>query len=103
VLKWMYSNLPIDNNWRNFDGVHPYEFANYDAVLSAYCHGDIKVVDDQATVWFAGRMVIGLTRLCELNENDLHAKLPEWQERYGPGRIWVEEVCLYQCPSRQII
>jgi len=77
-LKWTYRDCHIEpDDWTDPNGVHPYEFVNYNAVLNAYRRGDIKVVDDQATVWFAGRMTIGPIHLRELDKYDLDNKMSE--------------------------
>jgi hypothetical protein len=99
MLKYMYRNRPIkSDHLADLNAVHPNEFVNLNAVLDVYRRGDIKVIDDQVTVWFAGRLVMRPTHRRELKDYDLVNKVPEWRAKYGPGRIWVEEVNLYKCP-----
>lgn len=64
---------------------------NLNAILDAYRHGDIKVIDDQVTVWFAGRLVIGAIDRHKLQKKDLIDKVAEWREKYGPGRVGLKK------------
>ena len=99
MFKWMYRNYRIEpDDWTNLDGVHSYEFASFNAVLGAYHRGDIKAVDGQVTVWFAGGMVIELIHPRELNEHNLHDKCLNDKRNMAAGRIWVEEVCQHRYP-----
>jgi hypothetical protein len=69
------------------------ELANLDAVLNAYRHRKLKVDDDLVTVWFAGHMTLGPLSGSDPKLDQIFEKVPEWQDMYGPGRIWLEEVC----------
>jgi hypothetical protein len=92
----MYRNRPVrSDDLTDLNSIHPYEFVNLNAVPDTYRHGDIKVKDDQVTVWFAGRLVIGAIDRHKQHEKDLVDKVAEWREKYGPGRVWVEEVYPY--------
>ena len=69
------------------------ELANLEAVLNAYRHRKLKVDNDQVTVWFAGHMTMGPLSSCDPDLDRIFEKVSEWQAKYGPGRIWLEEVC----------
>jgi hypothetical protein len=100
VLKYMYRDSPTQSDdWRDLNTVHPHELVNLNAILNAYRRKDIKVVDGQVTVWFAGKMVMGPLGCSKLEIGDLVENVSQWQKEYGPGRVWVEEVCRYRCPS----
>src|SRR6267378_5659238 len=88
----MYHNCSIQSDdLADLNAIHPNEFVN---LLDAYRRGDIKVIDNQVAVWFAGRLVMGPIDRHNLKKDDLVDKVPEWREKYGHGRIWVEEVSL---------
>jgi hypothetical protein len=69
------------------------ELANLEAVLNAYRHRKLKVDNGQVTVWFAGHIIMGPLSSCDPNLDDIDDKVPELQAKYGPGRIWLEDVC----------
>jgi hypothetical protein len=71
------------------------ELTNLNAVLDAYRHRKLKVDDNQVTVWFAGHMTMGPLSGCDPKLDQIFEKVTEWQAMYGPGRIWLEEVCYH--------
>ena len=71
-----------------------YELENLNSVLEAYRCGKLRVENGQVTVFFAGRVVMGPLSNRDLDLKYVVDKVPEWQTAYGPGRIWLEEVCM---------
>ncbi|RMJ24084.1 hypothetical protein PHISP_05042 [Aspergillus sp. HF37] len=68
----------------------PGQLVNLNAVLDAYHRRDLKVVDNEATVWFAGKLTMGPLPDAELKIADYVDKIPAWREKYGAGRVWIE-------------
>lgn len=56
-------------------------------------HDPAQVIENEATVWFGGRLTMGSLLESELKPADYIDKIPEWIKKYGPGRVWVERVC----------
>lgn len=96
------SNLHRDVLWRIIALKYTYrdgcehdtaQSINLNALLDAYRTGHIKVVENETTVWFGGRLTMGPLPDSELKPADYIDKIPEWTKMYGPGRVWVEQVC----------
>lgn len=75
---------------------HPRQLVNLNAILDGYRSGDLRVVEGEVTVWFAGRMTMGPLRSDKLQMEEYINMVPKWQEEYGPGLVWVEKVCAYK-------
>ena len=63
------------------------QLVNLEAILDFYHRGDLKVVENEATVWFSGRLIMGPLPDSELKPADYIDKIPEWTKMYGPGRV----------------
>jgi hypothetical protein len=66
------------------------ERTNLEAVLDAYRRCTLKV-DSGVTIWFAGHMIRGPHNSFRPDLNVFH-EAPELRAKYGPGRIWIEDV-----------
>lgn len=69
------------------------DLKNRNAIVKAYRQQKLKVQDGQITVWFAGHMVMGPLSQRDFDFQDIIDDISKWTEQYGPGRIWVENVC----------
>lgn len=83
---------------------------NIEAILQAYRTKELGPLNnDEMTVWFAGHLVLGPTSTCrpaprlkpgckwkrEIMPDprlQVYDRVPEWTEKYGPGRVRIEEV-----------
>ncbi|OJJ41992.1 hypothetical protein ASPZODRAFT_78107 [Penicilliopsis zonata CBS 506.65] len=97
ILKYMYRDSPVIRPDSILDidamSVDPDTIVNRDAILNAYRHGNLKVVFGEVSVWFAGNLVVGPVQNSKLDQDHIIDKVPEWKEKYGPGRVWQERVC----------
>ena len=69
------------------------DIVNVNAVLTAYRTEKIHVNPSQCTVWYSGNLVMGPLSCMKLKIEDYLDRVPEWREKYGPGQVWVEDVC----------
>lgn len=67
------------------------ERTNLEAVLDAYRRGTLKV-DSGVTIWFAGHMIRGPLNSFHPDLNVTFDEVSELRAKYGPGRIWIEDV-----------
>lgn len=86
-LKYMYPDT---------SDLHESELASIHAVLDAYRTENLQVDLEKVTVWFGGNMVMGPMSREELDVEILNMPVDEWRERFGPGMVWIEEVCCLQ-------
>ena len=56
----------------------------------------LRLLRGEATVWFAGNKTMGPLPSDELQAEDYIKMVPKWQEEFGRGGVWVEQVCAYK-------
>ncbi|KAE8344729.1 hypothetical protein BDV24DRAFT_126320 [Aspergillus arachidicola] len=93
-LKYIYHGRPVVRPESildlDFESVDPDCMVNLNAILNAYRSGNLRVVAGEASVWFAGHLVIGPLPNNKLSNYEIIHKVSEWREKYGPGRAWEE-------------
>lgn len=82
----------IKYTYRDVEDIDDGELKNRDAVLRAYRQRELKV-DDKITVWFAGHLTMGPLSRNNFDFQHVIDNIPKWTEQFGPGRIWIEDVC----------
>ena len=56
----------------------------------------LRLLRGEATVWFAGNKTMGPLPSDELQAEDYIKMVPKWQEEFGPGAAWIEQICAYK-------